>query len=54
MTRNTVRNRCTLLDRSNTCRTMDVMTNMKRLLRRIDSYTLQVFNSPGTHARRRG
>jgi hypothetical protein len=33
------------------------MTTMKRvlprLLARIDSYTLQVFNAPGTHARRR-
>jgi hypothetical protein len=29
------------------------MTTVKRLLRRIDTYTLQVFNAPGTHARRR-
>jgi hypothetical protein len=33
------------------------MTTMKRLLprllARIDTYTLQVFNAPGTHARRR-
>ena len=29
------------------------MTTMKRLLRRLDSYTLQMFNAPATHARRR-
>jgi hypothetical protein len=29
------------------------MTTMKRVLRRLDAYTLQVFNAPGTHARRR-
>jgi len=29
------------------------MTTMKRVIRRIDAYTLQVFNAPGTHARRR-
>jgi hypothetical protein len=26
---------------------------LPRLLGRIDAYTLQVFNAPGTHARRR-
>ena len=34
------------------------MTTMKQILRpllgRLDAYTLQVFNAPGTHARRRG
>jgi hypothetical protein len=29
------------------------MTTMTRVLSRIDAYTLQVFNAPGTHARRR-
>jgi hypothetical protein len=28
------------------------MTTIKRVLNRLDSYTLQVFNAPGTHARR--
>ena len=34
------------------------MTTMKRLMRRLDAYTLDVFNAPQTHAsthdRRRG
>jgi hypothetical protein len=29
------------------------MTTMKQILLRLDAYTLQVFNAPGTHARRR-
>ena len=27
------------------------MTTMKRLLRRLDGYTLEAFNAPATHAR---
>ena len=27
------------------------MTTMKRLLRRLDGYTLEVFNAPATHRR---
>ena len=27
------------------------MTTMKRLLRRLDAYTLDVFNAPTTHSR---
>jgi len=29
------------------------MTTIKRLFRRLDGYTLQVFNAPATHARHR-
>ena len=29
------------------------MTTMKRLMRRLDAYTLDVFNAPSTHDRRR-
>jgi hypothetical protein len=28
------------------------MTTMKRLLRRLDAYTLEAFNAPATRARR--
>ena len=30
------------------------MTTIKRLLRRLDGYTLDAFNAPSTHDRRRG
>jgi hypothetical protein len=30
------------------------MTTIKRLLRRLDGYTLDVFNAPATHQRNRG
>jgi hypothetical protein len=52
------------LDRSNLLGTMGTsvqnrpteeqpMTTIKRLLRRLDGYTLEAFNSPGTLQRRR-
>jgi hypothetical protein len=29
------------------------MTTMRKLLRRLDAYTLETFNAPATHARHR-
>ena len=53
------------LDRSKESRTMEgqgntphpkehPMTTIKRLLRRLDGYTLEAFNAPATHGRSRG
>ena len=31
---------------------MEDMSTIKNLVRRLDNYTLQVYNAPATHARR--